>query len=636
MERRLKQFYESFGDKGVMFILYVLSVVMNVFLSIFAELPSVYPDEINSAGIAALYSGRDWSGLLNGMTGDSGFVQALFYMPLFLAIKNPYALYKAMLIVNAFVISFVPIIVYHLAGKFGVLRVRRKLLIAICCGMYTAYITSSKFIWNESFSCFFVWLLTLCMFGTWDKNNKGSRATHSMIVGFLCAVAYASNKSLISIVFALILTVVFARIVLREKLLNLPVFAITLFASFAAERFLRMTIEQRLFGGVIGNGFGEIAKNDEAAGRFFGAFFSHVYAFMTSSVGMGALAAAVFVVILFSYLTEGVKGRAKILEDGTKIYEPVKHKYSARLTVFASFQFLAVGCTAIVSALFTMNPGGYNRETVVFGRYTDTIAPFAIFLVLVYIFLYGIDIAKLFIGAVIYGYSCFCFAVAGYRITQTLGSFMYSSLFGIFPMILGENHSESKPGMQYIIMSSIVLTLYALMIVFVSCTRRTRTTLVTVTVFCVLLAASAYSGIVYFPRMCSRNSEELTACKEVAEMLYNNSQSPPVIIYKADPKFAGTLQFLVPDTRVQTLEDGETVSESCLLVAQSDAGVPFDGGSYDIVGRVEGYTLYAYGESARDFINFSSSKDKNNAEGPSASGAASTSGSPSAGLRPSD
>lgn len=636
MERRLKQFYESFGDKGVMFILYVLSVVMNVFLSIFAELPSVYPDEINSAGIAAFYSGRDWSGLLSGITGDSGYVQALFYMPLFLAIKNPYALYKAMLIVNALVISFVPLIVYHLAGKFGVLRVRRKLLIAICCGMYTAYITSSKFIWNESFSCFFVWLLTLCMFSAWDKNNKGSRVAHSMLVGFLCAVAFASNKSLISIVFALILTVVFARVVLREKMLNIPVFAITLFASFAAERFLRMTIEQKLFGDVFGIGLGEIAKNDEATGRLFGAFFSHVYAFMTSSVGMGALAAAIFVAILFSYLTEGVKARAKTLEDGTKIYEPVKHKYSVRLTVFASFQFLAVGSTAIVSAFFTMNPEGYHQETVAFGKYTDTIAPFALFLVLVYIFLYGIDIVKLFIGAVIYGYSCFCFAVTGYHITQVHGNFMYSSLFGIFPMILGENLSESKPGMQYVIMSSIVFTLYALMIVFVSCTRRTRTTLVTATVFCVLLAASVYSGVVYFPRMCSRNSEELTACKEVAEMLYNNSQSPPIIIYKAEPKFAGTLQFLVPDTRVKTLEDGETVSESCLLVAQSDAGVPFDGGSYDVVGRVEGYTLYAYGESAREFINYSSAKDKNNAESSSASGATSTVSTPSAGLKPSD
>lgn len=613
MKRRLLQFYDSFGDRGVMFILYALAVVLNALPAVFAELPSVYPDEIKAAGVAALYSGKDWSRLLRNMGSGSGYVQALFYVPLFRLINNPYALYKAMLIINALIVGFIPLIVYHLAGKFGVLRVRQKLLIAMCCGLYPAYIVNSKFIWDESLTCLLVWLLVLCIFTAWEKTGKSSRAVQSVLTGFLCAVAYASNKRLISIVAALILTIIIARLVLREKILNLPVFGITLLASFTAEYFLRLTIEQALRGNSVSSAANIFIDGVGSAGMIFGVFFSHIYAFMTSSVGTGALAAAIFAVMLFSHLTEGIKARPKTLEDGTKVYEPVKHKYSTRLVVFAMFQFLAVGCTAMTSALFSFGADGRFKETELLGRYTDNIAPLAIFLVLVYVFLYSLDLTKPLIGAGIYGYSCFCFAIAGYPMTEISSSFKYSSIFGIFPMILGES-AEGDSDMRYIIMSSLVLTLYALMIVFISCARKHKTSLVTGMMLCVLVAAAVYSGTVYLPRLCMQNSEETAPCKDVMRLLYNDSQSPPIIVYETAPKIAGTLQFLAPDTRVSILKKGGQITESCLLVAKNGAEVPFKGGSYDVVGRTEELAVYAYGETARDFIRYSSANEKNGAE----------------------
>ena len=97
-----------------MFILYAFAVVANALPAVAAELPSVFPDEINVLGTAALYSGRNWSGLLEHFGGGSGYVQALFYTPLFWLIKNPYALYKAMLIAISLLVGFIPLIAYHL------------------------------------------------------------------------------------------------------------------------------------------------------------------------------------------------------------------------------------------------------------------------------------------------------------------------------------------------------------------------------------------------------------------------------------------------------------------------------------------------------------------------------------------
>lgn len=616
MKRRLIQFYNSFGDRGVMFILYALAVVANSLPAIFAELPAVFPDEINSAGTAALYSGRNWSGLLEGFGGGSGYVLAVFYAPLLWVIKNPYALYKAMLILNALIVGFIPLIAYHLAGKFGVVRVRRKLLIALCCGLYVAYITDSKFIWNETPACLMGWILALCLFSSWERKSRSSRAALSVLVGFLCAVAYAANTQLIGLVAALILTVVLARLFMRERILNLPVFGISLAASFTAEHFLRQTVSDALWGG---SRSVDIASGTRAAEGFFGVFFTQLYAFMTSSVGIGALAAAIFVVMMFSCLAEGIKDRPKTLEDGTKVYEPIKHKYSMRLTVFALFQFLAVVCTAATAALFASGTGGSTAELAVFGRYTDNIAPLSIFLVLVYIFLYGIDLAKPLIGAGVYGYSCICFAVVGLPVAQMSEQFRYSALFGLFELFGGEDASKNA-GMNCIIMSSLVFTLYALIIVLASCTRKHRTAAVTGTVFCVMMAATIYTAFVFLPGVFIRNSEDKEPVRELMSFVYNDSQSPPIVVYNAEPETAATLQFLAPETRVRLLKSGGSVTESCLLIAKSGVQPPFEGGSYDIVGRTSEFTVYAFGDNARDFIRYSSLKDSG------ASGASSTSG----------
>ncbi len=614
MKKRLIQFYNSFGDRGVMFILYALAVVANVLPAILAELPAVFPDEINNAGAAALLSGRSRWGVLDSLDSGSGYIQAVLYTPLFWIIKNPYALYKAMLIMNALVVALIPLIAYHLAGKFGVVRVRRKLLVALCCGLYVAYFTDSKFIWNETLSCLMVWILALCLFSSWESKSRSSRAALSVLAGFLCAAAYAVNTQLIGLVAALALTVILARVFMRERMLNLPMFGISLIASFVAEHFLRQAVA-----GSIWNGEAETLGNalSSPSSGFFGLFFTQLYAFMTSSVGIGSLAAAIFVVMMFSCLKEGIKDRPKTLEDGTKVYEPIKHKYSMRLTVFALFQFLAVVFTATAAAVFASSATS-SSELAVFGRYTDNIAPLAIFLVLAYIFLYGIDLVKPLIGAGVYGYSCICFGVAGISAAELSEQFRYSALFGLFDMFaeFSENAAESAKT-NCIIMSSLVFTLYALIIVFASCTRKRRTTVITGTVFCVMMAATIYTGIVFLPHVFFRNYEEKIPVRELLGLVYNDAQSPPILVYNTDsdaPETAATLQFLAPETRVRIIKSSDSVSDSCLLIAKTGVAPPFDGGSYDIVGRTSEYTVYAFGDIARDFIRFSALKDHENAE----------------------
>lgn len=609
MRHRLEQFYAAFGDRGVMFILFAFSVVVNSLLTVSISLPSVFPDEIRVAGIAAYYSGNGWPGLMEQIGGDCGYIQALLYAPLFLVLKNSYALYKAMLVVNGILVSFIPIIAYHLAAKFGVMRVRFKLLIALCCGLYFSYLTSSKFIWNEAVTSLFGWLLVLCMFSAWDRKNRYTRFTMSLLAGFLCAVSYAADKKMLAVVLALVLTVLLSRLVFKEKIVNLPIFFISLIISFGTEFLARAMLIQNIWNGADSAFVGETTVIPERlgpTGNFFGVLFSHIYAFMTSTFGMGAIAGALFAVLILTWVTEMIKHRSAPSENDTKVYEPIKHRYSLRVTIFALFQFLAIGCASVISALFSFNTGMSADGSTVFGRYTDNIAPFAMFLVLVFVFLYGIDLKKLFFSAAIYAYACLCFGLVGYPLVSRAGSKLTAASTGLVPLDLSSATAAELTGMSYVIMSSVAFTVLALLIVFASCSRKHRTGLVSLSILFMIAYTSAYSGLIYLPSVGAANSEKTEPYAEVSRLLYNTSQSPPIITFETDPSLAATLQFLAPNTRVTMLSKGGRVPDSCLLIAENGVEAPFEGGSYDMVGRTSAYTVYAYGESARDFMRYSS------------------------------
>lgn len=593
MKQRLEQFYAAFGDRGIMFILYAFSVVVNSLLSWNMALPTVYPDEISVAGTAAFYSGNGNWPLLGQLEGG-GYVQALFYAPLFLVLDNPFALYKAMLIVNALLISFVPMIVYHLAAKLGVARVRQKLIIAISCGMYISYIVNSKFVWNETVTAVLCWLLVLCFFTAWDKKGRGSRISGSVLLGFMSALAYAANVKLISLVIALVLTLIITQLMIREKVVSLPVFAVSIAASFVGEHFLRESLSAALGGGLL------FTPNSAANGgsEFFGIFFSQMYSFMTSTLGFGSLAAALCVIMVFNLIREGTRRRVETPESNTRVYEPIKHKYSIRLTVFALFVLLSVLCSTFFSGLFDL-PGDADA----FGRFTDNLAAPAMFLVFVFIFLYGIDLNKIVLGIGIYTYACVCFGIMGYPLINGSDAAGAVMINGLMPML-----PEASSGMIYIIMSSCVYTMFSLMFVFASCSRKHRTMLITLSSFLVIITVTAYLGGYRLQEEGRMSFAETEPYRDVVDLLYDDPLSPPIIVYETDPRLASTIQFMAPKVKVSLMALGAKAPESCLMVAENGVQIPFEGGSYDNVGKTDRYTVYAFGESARDFIRYSSSK----------------------------
>jgi len=612
MKKKLERFYSTFGDRGVMFVLFACSVVVHAMLSLMMELPAVNPDEIGVASITAFYTGRDWSGLMGAVGYYYGYIQALLYVPLALVFGSPYALYKAMLVMNGIIISFIPMIAYHLASKLGILKVRQKIAIAFSCGFYTTYVAHSKFIWNEAISSLLPWVLVWCVYMAWDRKNRYSRFTFSVLTGFMCAVCYAAHSRLIAVVIALIITLLISRFVFREKILNLPTFFLTLGVSFFAEYLLRVSVEAAVWGGAargntVEGGFERLGGllTDSGFDRFLATLFGHLYTFFTSTLGIGAMAVAFFIIICAKRCSEWFSQRRRLHEDGTRVYEPAKHKYSTRITVFGVFGFFAVGGTLLLSVLYKFNSSQFGeiKDLVIFGRYTDSVAPLAIFFVLAFLFTYGYTIKTVIGSASIYAYVCLGFSLTAYSYLDT-GSYRESPILGLLPWRISENYGEDFTEMSFVIMSSMVFTMFSAMIIGAACTRRFPTQLASGLICAVFIYTTGFTAFSYLPMRAEENAVKTAPAKAVCELLYDDPKSPAVAAYKTGSRTAGLVQFLMPQTTVLLINNEKSLPETGIIIIENGTTIPFSPEHYDLIGVTSNHTVLAYGTAARDYIRY--------------------------------
>ena len=619
MIQALKRFYSSFGDRGVMFVMFAVSVVTHSLLAMCMELPAVNPDEIGVASVAAFYSGRDWSALMGQVGYYYGYVQAIFYAPLFLLFNNSYALYKACLVMNGVLISFIPLIAYNIASRLGINSVWKKLVIAFCCGNYISYIAHSKFIWNEAICSLLPWVLLWVMFMAMGSKNAAARIAWSAAAGLLCAVCYGAHSRLLAVVVAFVLTLVIVRISMNRRILVLPVFFPALIAGFVSEHFARKAIQQAVWNGKASGNTLEAELDrvfglfeEGGLGRFVSTLFGHLYTFATSTAGLGAVAFVVFFLLIFVRIREWRQNLGGTLVDGVKVYEPAtKHTYSARLTVLGIYAFLAVGGSMLLSVLFKFNSGQIDeiKDLTMFGRYTDNVAPLAVLLVLVFMFRYKLNIKHIGWAAAVYAYICFGFFTVSWQMVGGAKGYRESPILGLMPWRIGEDYTKTFTSDSFIIMTSVTFTVLALMAVFTACTRKNRTALISGLTCCLFAYTTVFAGTVYLPDRAEENLAKTEPAKQVSTLLYNEEASPTIVAFGIGSRSSGLIQFLNLNTKVAIIRKEKNIPENCIIIADEEKQLALDPDSYDYIGTEGGLSVYAYGETARDYMKYKRSAD---------------------------
>lgn len=619
MIQALKRFYSNFGDRGIMFVMFAVSVVAHSLMAMCMELPAIDPDEIGVASIAAFYSGRDWSALMGQISYYYGYIQAVLYTPLFLLFNNSYALYKACLVMNGILISLIPLIAYNLAARLGIDKVWKKLVIAFCCGSYITYIAHSKFLWNEAICSLLPWLLLWVMFMAMGSQKAISRIAWSAFAGLLCAVCYAAHPRLIAVVIAFVLTVLIVRISMNRRILVLPVFFPALVAGFIGEHFAHEAIQQLVWNGnasrntlsaEAGRVLGLVGEG--GFNRFISTLFGHLYTFMTSTAGLGAVALVVFFLLIFVRMREWRYNLGGTTVDGVKVYEPsTKHKYSARLTALGIYAFFAVGGSILLSALYMFNSSqiGEVKDFTMFGRCTDSVAPLAVILVLVFLFRYRLNLKNIGWAAAIYAYVCFGFFTVSCQMISSADEYMCSPVLGLMPWRIGEDYTQAFTPDSFIIMTSVTFTVLALMAVFTACTRKSLTALISGMCCCLFLYTSVFAGTVYLPQTARENLKNTEPARSVSTLLYNETASPMIVAYNISSRDAGLVQFLNLNTRVAIVRKAKNIPDNCIIIADKETKLSLGQDSYDYIGTQGGLSVYAYGEAARDYMKYKRSAD---------------------------
>ena len=118
------------------------------------------------------------------------------------------------------------------------------------------------------------------------------------------------------------------------------------------------------------------------------------------------------------------------------------------------------------------------------------------------------------------------------------------------------------------------------------------------------LYTTVFAGFVYLPMRAEDNLAKTTPAKAVSELIYNDRQSPQIVVYKTNVRIASLVQFLNLNTQVAIVNKVDKIPDSCIIITKESTALPLQAQEYDKIGSAEGFTVYAYGEAAREFMKY--------------------------------
>ena len=95
----------------------------------------------------------------------------------------------------------------------------------------------------------------------------------------------------------------------------------------------------------------------------------------------------------------------------------------------------------------------------------------------------------------------------------------------------------------------------------------------------------------------------------LSSLLYSQDASPLIVCYKLKSRNAGLIQFLNPQTHVTIIRRDRNIPDNCIIVADEETLLPLDIRDYDYIGTEGGLSVYAHGETARDYMKYKQSAD---------------------------
>jgi hypothetical protein len=575
--RKIDVLYRRLGEKGLMFALFAGFCSLHIIFALRMALPSVYPGEFDTAAWSAYFAGFGSSGDF-AVGASRGWLNAAVYTPFYFLLDNPIARYRGMLALNSVIAAFVPLMAYRISASLGVPKAWQRTLIALVCGASVAAFAYTKLIWSASLSVFFVFLAFLLLAKTFGTKNRLLRFLLSVFTGAALAFAPAVSPDMWALAAAFVLTVFFARYMLRVKVLFLWGFLPSL-AGFS------------LLQGYIGLRLTAAARGEAVASPGFGGYMSSIISF-DSGFLHGLLGSLYY--FAASTWGIGVLGIcfAAFIFAGLRKAKPAAREEQ----LFVLFAFFAV--TMSVFAILQSIGKDYY---FMYGVFIDAVTPLVLLLALAYIFLHGLDFKKLLCSTLAFGVIAVLFlnitAPHIERRMEELTEIPVTHIQGLLPLRPGLAVDAPLDVQNAFFTASAVFCVFALLFVLVNCADRYKRHAIAFSVALTAFYVCMHSAFVYLPHERARAEQNNAAAVAISQYVYNSSDAPPTYVLDAD--LTPMLRFLNRNTIITKASGSEELPDNCFVVTEAARAQEF--ADIIILGEAEGFIFAARGERASAF-----------------------------------
>lgn len=588
LSKKADALFLKIGDKGVMPLIYLAGLIAHTPFALRMEAMSVLPDEFGAVSWATLFAGGGVNGV---MPNYRGWMNALFYAPVMLVMRDSFTRYKAMLFINGAVISLIPVIVYAAAKKLGVEKAWHRVVAAFVCGVYPAVFAHSKFLWDETLCFLFPWLAAFIILTAFDLKNRAAKHFFSILSAFVIMAAIAANPRMLALAAAFFAVLIFAKLFLKKELVCLSTFLPSL-ALFATVFWI---IAAKL-SSLTGVSFTDFAFKTGGS-SFIELTAGHLYYFASATWGLGVLG-----VCLFAYSCAGNRRASKQnTKPRKKTAEEIRRE---RLIIFSAFALVSALFGGFASVLSRFGEPGVSQDAFIFGRIMDSFIPLVLMAALCDIFINGLDLRKLLTSVVALGgvYTAF-FALTARELVNA-DKVDVASVISLYPLRIGERIRSLITADSLFLTVSSVFCVMAFFIVSVCCSsEKRRIRVISLSIAVISAYSCAYAAFLYLPFSAGEARERNRPVYEISEYLFDSADAPEVVAFDIPRSAAELLQFLNKNDSVIELSGAGDIPENCFLVMQKSGVPPFGNGDNEktdiiLLGETDDYLVWAYGGKA--------------------------------------
>lgn len=612
----LDELYKKHGGRLVYPLLFVCFFLIQFIGALGMSYPAMDPNELSVIAVAQFFTGKSWSGVMCAVDYYYGFLQGLIYAPVMLIFSDPQTQYTAMLAVNSLLMALIPVLAFSTAKRLGIEKVWRLLAISVVSGGFCCYFAHSKFVWTETVTILFPWLLLWLLFRLGELKSKVARAILSVVFGIACALSLTAHIRLAAVVLAVFAAIFAERFFFAKKSVLLPFFlpSFVIFTVLGAfiSRQLRTVLwcqsDPSLLKNTISYFFAEAAAGFAEKGgvmAFLQTMCGQFYYFVTATWGVGAIA-----ICLFGAVAAGCIRRRRGSQEIT---------YSSGIAVLAFFAFFSVLFTIIIGALYRFGSDSFGvyQDTVLFGRFLDGVIPFATMLVMALLFTHSISLNKILGSVAVLGVVYLAFFTASVPGILECEMTRIAPVLALYPLRIGASSDELLSFDSLLLTASVTFCVMALFIVVISCTKKHRSLLLSALMLGITVYSAAFIQAEYLPMCAVESGSKNSAVADISEDVYNQTGAPPVTAYKLSRHETLMLQFLNKNVAVRITYDIESIPENCFLAVKAGEDVSALANSrrpFLLVGENDELKLYAYGERAVAYMRSQNISENENSQ----------------------